>query len=385
MTDPYDMSDDELEAAVKAIRELDQQEPTNDVDNAVEDETVDDDVDSTSEEQDVEDQDDTTDDSEEQEEDDADSETDTTEVGDDETEAKTEDNSAGKTKAEKSKDVAVVSESHKFKANGKEYEFTDKEIKEQFPKIFGQAMDYTKKMQAIKPWRKTIDALEEAKLQHEDINLMIDVLKGDKDAIAEVLKRTGVDAIDINTEESNYKRNDYGRDGKALDLKEVISDISGDPEYTITHRILSKDWDDASWNELTADPEKIRLLHVDVQSGLYALLQPEMDKAKLSDRGRKSDIEYYFEASRKYFEKEADKKQLVREEALNKREKELQAQTRVAKVQTDEQKRTASKQVVAKRKAAATTGRAVTKSGPIDYLNASEEDFEEWYKRIETN
>ena len=80
-------------------------------------------------------------------------------------------------------------QSYKFKANGKEYEFTEDEIKAQFPKIFGQAMDYTKKMQAIKPWRKTIDAIEQAKLGHDDINLMIDVLKGDKGAIAEVLRK----------------------------------------------------------------------------------------------------------------------------------------------------------------------------------------------------
>ena len=75
---------------------------------------------------------------------------------------------------------------HKFKANGKEYSFTPEEMMEQFPKIFGQAMDYTKKTQALKPWRKTIDAIESARLGHDDINLMIDVFKGDKNAIAEL-------------------------------------------------------------------------------------------------------------------------------------------------------------------------------------------------------
>ena len=67
-----------------------------------------------------------------------------------------------------------------FKANGREYKFTPEEIMAQFPKVFGQAMDYTRKTQAMKPWRKTIDAIEQAKLGHDDINLMIDVMKGNK-------------------------------------------------------------------------------------------------------------------------------------------------------------------------------------------------------------
>ena len=97
---------------------------------------------------------------------------------------------------------AQPTQKHKFKANGKEYEFSEDEVREQFPKIFGQAMDYTKKMQAIKPWRKTIDAIEGAQLSHDDVSLMIDVLKGDKDAVAAVLKRTGVDALELDIEQS---------------------------------------------------------------------------------------------------------------------------------------------------------------------------------------
>ncbi|NCB03383.1 MAG: hypothetical protein EOM67_14690, partial [Spirochaetia bacterium] len=104
----------------------------------------------------------------------------------------------------------------KFKANGKEYELTEAEMRDMFPKVFGQAMDYTRKTQAMKPWRKTIDAIEQAKLSHDQINLMIDVFKGDKNAIAEVIKRTGVDALDLDTENSRYEPKDYGRDDATL-------------------------------------------------------------------------------------------------------------------------------------------------------------------------
>ena len=83
-------------------------------------------------------------------------------------------------------------------------------------------MDYTKKMQALKPWRQSIDALESNGLSHEDVNLMIGVLKGDKDAVAAVLKRTGVDALELDVEQSRYVPKDYGRDDKALAVKDVL-------------------------------------------------------------------------------------------------------------------------------------------------------------------
>jgi len=110
----------------------------------------------------------------------------------------------------------------KVKANGLEYEFTPEEVLEKFPMVFGQSMNYTKKMQYMKPRMKTIDALDEAGLTHDDVNLMIDVLKGDKGAIDEVLKRTGVDTLDLGLEDSNYEPKDYGRDENALDLKNVV-------------------------------------------------------------------------------------------------------------------------------------------------------------------
>ena len=203
-------------------------------------------------------------------------------------------------KEDKIEEVQEV-QKHKFKANGKEYELTDEEMRSQFPKIFGQALDYTRKTQALKPWRQTIDAIESAKLTHEDVSLMIDVLRGDKQAIAEVIKRTGTDALDIDTENSKYTPKSYGRDETALAIKDVIDEISADKEYEVTHKILSKEWDDKSFAEFTKDPDLIRQLHIDVKTGMYNQVQPIAEKLKVFDRGRKTDLEYYIQAAGEYF------------------------------------------------------------------------------------
>jgi hypothetical protein len=400
--DLFDLSDDDLEAAFKEAKastdspetDLEQEDEINNSADSVDETENVDDTETTDEEIEIEDG------SEQPEDDAGDSdhnsdeseEAETTEEDQSETDEDDldEDSEADKDKGSEDEDATDEEEqpvqSYTFKANGKEYEFSSDEIVDQFPKIFGQAMDYTKKMQAIKPWRKTIDALEGAELTHNDVNLMIDVLKGNKDAIAEVIKRTGVDTLDLKTDEdSNYTAEDYGRDDRALAVKDVVDLISKDPEYTVTHGILSNDWDERSWNTMSENPEMIRLLHLDVQSGMYQKLQPIAEKLKIFSGGTKSDLDYYKEAAEQFFTKtrneEAAKQKLA--EKTTKQETKDAETARVEKVRAKNAQRTATKQASAKRKAAAPTKNLAAGKGVVDYLDDSDEAFDEWYKNLQ--
>lgn len=396
----WDMSDEELEAAFKnavasgeTLEDVSQEEeifnesetsyeePDLDKEVATDTEEVEVDEDGPEQpEEDLEDSDhnasDEADEEEVSEEDDLDAET------DEESEPE-EDSSEDDSEEDAEPQPAQM---YKFRANGKDYEFSSEEIVDQFPKIFGQAMDYTKKMQTIKPWRKTIDALESAQLNHDDISLMIDVLKGDKGAITEVLKRTGTDTLELDTENaSNYVTKDYGRDDSALAIKDIVDDISRDAEYATTHGILSKEWDDRSWQTITKNPEMIRLLHTDVKSGMYQTLLPVVEKLKVYDGGRKSDLDYYKEAAQQHFERIAE--QQAYEEQQSARQAQLEAkqaeQARLAEVKARSEQRVATKQASAKRKAAAPTKNVVAGRDVIDYLDESDEAFDDWYKRLQ--
>lgn len=271
----------------------------------------------------------------------------------------------------------------KVRANGKDYEFTPKEMEEMFPKIFGQAIDYTKKTQAIKPWRKTIDAIEQAKLNHDDINLAIDVLRGDKNAIAEIIKRNGIDTLDLDTENSKYIPKDYGRDDTTLEIKDVVERISADREYETTHRILSKEWDENSFKELTKTPELIEALHVDVKTGMYAKVQPIAEKYKVFDGARKSDLEYYKLAAQEYFREEAENSR--RTESLEAqrlaREAKLAKQQEIERVKAKQAKQVAIKEKVEVRKAAAPTKSNAGTKKVTDYLDDSDEAYDDWYQK----
>lgn len=412
--DLYEMDDAELKAAFKAAKAEEASPDTQieeDMNNgAVDDTTVDSavdeeiEVDETNEEESTEADEELESDLEQPDEDsDHDSDDNTTDEDEsddsdtDESEPDGDTDGSGEEKTDDKSDEEVEEpqpvQKYSFRANGKEYEFTDEEIKERFPQVFGQAMDYTKKMQALKPWRKTIDALEQAKLSHDDVNLAIDVLKGNKDAIAEVMKRQGVDALDLDTENSKYVANDYGRDENALAIKDVIDDISNDVEYATTQNILGSQWDEASWKTMSADPQMIKELHIDVKSGMFDKLSPRMDKIKLADGGKHSDLDYYIAAAREYNQEitqEEKRNALLEQQRAEKQAAEEQRKAEEAKVQklaevkAQEDARKAAQQASKKRKdAAPTKSRADSKSGAVDYLNADDEDFEEWYSKLQ--
>lgn len=370
MTDIYDMSDEELEAAFREAKAegnspVTEYESNEEEDNSLEqpEEQDSDDDTETDELDDVEFDEDSTDTEEEPE----------GEAEEDVVEEPESKETEAKEAVQPAQDEVLT-----FKANGQEYKFTTAEVKEQFGKVFGQAMNYTKKMQHIKPWTKTIDALEQAELGQDDVNLMIDVLKGDKDAIATVLKRTGVDALDLDTENSKYVAKDYGRNDTELSIRDIVDEISVDKEYAITYNVLEKQWDDKSRRAFVEDPSKIRALHIDVKSGMFDKLSPIAQKLKVYGGGAKSDLDYYMDAAQQYFASQAEYD--ARARAQETKAVEL---TKLNEVKARQDKQVVTKEAAVKRKAAATTRKVAGTKKASDYLDDSDEDFDEWYNKLQ--
>lgn len=378
--DINELSDAELEAAFKAAK-AEAGAPVTIEDTLVDDVDDNDEVDEL-EQPNVDSDDDTSANEEDEEEVEDDSEA---ENEDSDGSAETEDEQTDNTGKESDEVVQPTQEILKVKANGQEYEFTLDEMKSQFGSIFAKAQDYTKKTQALKEYRRTIDIVQNAGLSDNDLNLFADVLKGDKDAIAAVLKRTGVDALDLDVENVNYAPKNYGRNDTELAIKDIVDDISADKEYVITHNILEKQWDSKSREKFIEDPNMIRGLHIDVKSGLYDKLNPIMQKLKIYDGNSKSDLEYYFMAHDQYkgsqreASSKAEKAELAR---IENQAKETEA-TKVNTVKAKIAQQVATKEASVKRKAAAPTKKAAGTS-KINYLNddPSDEEVEEWFKNI---
>lgn len=305
----------------------------------------------------------------------------------------TEEVSEEKTEDVKTEEVTETQtvQRRKYKANGKEFEFTDDEIFDQFGKVFGQAMNYTQKMQAIAPYRSIIETVKEQGFTQEDMNLMVDVLKGDKQALAAVMKRTGVDALDVDTEAGeSYRPKNYGRNDTELAIQDIVEEIGKDPEYPVTYHIVEKQWDSKSRETFVKNPDLIKELHIDVRNGVFDKVSPMAMKMKVLDGGRKSDLEYYVEAGRQYYAEQAKTSQY--EQANAQRLAKLEAdrvateaaeRERIGKAKAEQAKRDSAQDAVAKRKAAAPTTTRADKKSVIDYLDENDEDYDQWYKKLQ--
>lgn len=376
-----ELSDADLEAAFKAAK-AEAGVPVTIEDTLVDDADDNDEVDELEQPDDVDSDDDTSANKEDESEDEDDSDADEKDL-DEGAKSEKEQTKAAEVKSDEV--VQPTQEIMKVKANGQEYEFTLDEMKAQFGSIFAKAQDYTKKTQALKEYRKTIDIVQNAGLSDNDLNLFADVLKGDKDAIAAVLKRTGVDALDLDVENVNYAPKNYGRNDTELAIKDIVDEISADKEYVITHNVLEKQWDSRSREKFIENPNMIKGLHIDIKSGLFDKLNPIMQKLKIYDGASRSDLDYYYMAHDQYKSSQllaasnAEKAELAR---VENQAKTVQA-NKVDEVKAKMAQQTATKDASVKRKAAAPTKKTAGTS-KINYLNddPSDEEVEEWFKNI---
>ena len=263
-----------------------------------------------------------------------------------------------------------------FKANGQEFSFTEKEIMEQFETVFGQAMNYTQKMQKIAPYRKMISDFEEKGLSQDQLNISIDALKVDKGALAQIVKAHNIEAFDLTDDDAgkDYQPTQHGKDEAALDIKEVSDTIKGDKEYPITVDVIGNQWDNTSRDAFASNPQLILGLHNDVKSGKYDQVAPVAMKMKVLDGNTKSDIEYYMLAGEQIrTQEEADAEANANQQKVDKANKRTQDAV--------DKSEAASSEASRKRSASSTRTRADRK-GVIDYLDDDDEQFDDWYKNL---
>lgn len=243
---------------------------------------------------------------------------------------------------------------YKIKANGKEFEMTLDELKQTASK----GMDYLKKTTALKPYRTMIAAMEENKVSPEDINLLIDLKKGNKEAIAKLIKENEVDVYDL-PEANDYKPQEYRQSETALEMKEVLSTISKDAEFSRTSEIYSA-FDEQTKAFLNEDPSRIVGLHNDIKTGVFDKVLPLAEKKAMIDGYNAPFLQYYLQAG---------------QEILNANNKPIQT----------EQKQYVPPENRANKIAAGLPSSRGDKKTVIDYLDEeiSDEDFKEWYSKLQ--
>lgn len=256
-----------------------------------------------------------------------------------------------------------VPQSYKIKANGIEYDFTLDELTQ----LASKGLDYTKKTQTLAPYRRVINTMQENKISEDDINLFIDAKKGNKNAIATLLKDAKIDVYDLpsNEEEIQYTPTQYGLSDEALAVNESINRLQYEPDYAQTREVFNN-LDDFSKKYILSNPTYLEGLHKDVVDGTYAKIMPQAMKLAALDGYTNNMLSYYFQAGNAYFQ------------SINEAEK-LQQQ------ELEKQKAIKAQQLNEARQAASLPKSRADKKTVTDYLDDADDDeaFNAWYKKLQ--
>lgn len=135
--------------------------------------------------------------------------------------------------------------------------------------------NYHKKMEGLKPGLATLKLLEQhGLLDQEKLSHLIDLSKGDVNAINRLVKDKGIDTLAIDAEKADqYKAGSYNVNTKAVELDNVLQDLQDSPKYADMLNVVGKQWDNASQRALEDNPEHLRAITAHMESGIYEAVE----------------------------------------------------------------------------------------------------------------
>ena len=161
--------------------------------------------------------------------------------------------------------------------------------------LMQKGADYHSKMKTLSPHLKMVNMLEKEGLLNQDkLNNLIDLSKNNPQAIAKLIKDSGIDPLDIDTsEENNYKPSNYAISDNEFKLNQVLEDIKSSPSYDKTLRIVGREWDSESKKAVSENPDIISVINEHVSSGIYETVQGIVDKERALGRLNVPDVDAY--------------------------------------------------------------------------------------------
>ena len=246
-----------------------------------------------------------------------------------------------------------------FKANGKE--ITPKSV-EDIISLMQMGANYTKKMQLMAPMKKVVQSLDNAKIDEQELNFLIDVSKGDKEAIKQLLIKHKIDPLEIDLDGDNtYSPKNNIASDEDVEFNDTLMDIHD--SLPKIQEILNNTWDDNSKKAILKDPRLMRALHEEVQMGRFDEVQKRLEAEKTFGRYKGvSDVNAYIDLVSK-----------------------MEQERMKTKIQPETPIRTEStKKIPDKSKAAPTKGKTSKSSSSLtakDLLSMSDDEFNKLSER----
>ncbi len=222
--------------------------------------------------------------------------------------------------------------------------------------LASMGIDYSRKMRDIKPLRAIGETLAQAGLMVDGqvneaaLTRLIDISKGNKEAMAQLMSEQDIDPLDMETENVQYTPTTEMVSDSVVALQDVEKELVNRGSVDSVVQELGK-LDARSKQFFNESPANLLKLDNDIKSGAYGKIMGAVQYEKsLGRMGDMSDMEAY-----------------------------IQLASAEAPVQEEAPKPTPNKPSREKRKAAGISKRAPakkTKQTEYDYVNMSDEEFE---------
>lgn len=180
-----------------------------------------------------------------------------------------------------------------FKANGRDIQVKDVDEAIQ---LMQMGANYNKKMAGLKPSLTLLKLLENNGLLNEEkISYLIDLDKKDPAAINKLVQEAGLDPMDLDPKKAEgYKPTPRKVDAREVELDAVMEEIQGTAAFQRTIEVVGKTWDQASRNLVADNPQVLKVINAQIESGIYDLITARVDRDRLFGRlSGLSDIEAY--------------------------------------------------------------------------------------------
>jgi hypothetical protein len=166
-----------------------------------------------------------------------------------------------------------------FKANGR---MVEPKSPEEAIRLMQMGANYGRKIQDMQPHLKTLRMLENHNLVDPDrLSFLIEVNNKNPEAIKKIIKESGIDPLDLNTEDNvGYNPVNHAVSDAEVAFHEAVSEIEAQPTGNETLKLINQTWDPKSKSVLWESPQLLGIIQSQRDNGIYDQIVAEMDRQK---------------------------------------------------------------------------------------------------------
>lgn len=186
-----------------------------------------------------------------------------------------------------------------FKANGREIQITKPE---DMISLAQKGLNYVKNMTELKPIKQLNALLNQHGITQEDLGLLIELKQKKPEAIAKIVKESGVDIYGLDVDEADkYVPTAPQAPHVNEALEATLEELKvSSPVFNQTIQVVGNQWDDSSRNKIAEHPQLLRIIDAQMADGTFAKIDSVVQYERALGRlVGLSDLEAYVEVERR--------------------------------------------------------------------------------------